>query len=366
MNSMLHENMHDLDTPALLIDLDVMERNVAAMAKFFEGVEANLRPHIKTHKTPEIAQRQIAAGAKGVTCAKLGEAEVMADAGIRDLLIANQIVGPRKIGRLMNLAKRSEVIVAVDDPRNVAELSEAAQAQGVDLRVILEVEVGMERCGVDPGEAAVRLAEEVVRAKGLLFKGVMGYEGHTVLIEKWKDRKVAAEQAMKGLVDTAETIRRAGMPVDIVSAGGTGTYDMTGTYPGVTEVQAGSYVLMDATYRKVEGLGDVFGCALTVAATVISRPKPDRIVVDVGLKTATRDFGLPEVKDIEGVKVLYLSEEHGKIEVSDERVDLKPGDRIELIPNHCCTTVNLHDRFYGIRRGNVEEVWEIAARGRSQ
>ena len=366
MNSMLHENMHDLDTPALLIDLDVMERNIAAMAKFFEGVEANLRPHIKTHKTPEIAQRQIAAGARGVTCAKLGEAEVMADAGIRDLLIANQIVGRRKIGRLMDLAKRSEVIVAVDDPQHVAELSNAAQAQGVDLRVILEVDVGMERCGVAPGEAAVRLAREVVRAKGLRFKGIMGYEGHTVLIKEWKDRKAASGQAMKALVDTAEAIRRAGLVVDIVSAGGTGTYDTTGAYPGVTEVQAGSYVLMDATYRKVKGIGDAFGCALTILTTVISRPKPDRIVVDVGLKTATRDFGLPEVKDSAGLKMLYLSEEHGKIEVVDERVDLKRGDQLELIPNHCCTTVNLHDRFYGIRDGKVEAVWEIAARGKSQ
>lgn len=366
MNQPLQRSRQDIDTPALIIDLDRMERNIATMAAFFRGVEANLRPHIKTHKTPEIALRQLEAGAIGVTCAKVGEAEVMADAGVRDLLIANQIVGSRKIRRLMEVARRAEVMVAVDDPANVAELSEAAQQTHGTLCVLVEVDVGMSRCGVPPGEPAVELAKRVERSKGLIFKGVMGYEGHTVIIPQKAVRTEAAHAAMKLLTDTAEAIRTAGLPVEIVSAGGTGTYDITGTYPGVTEVQAGSYVLMDTTYRAVEGVGGVFECALTLLTTVVSRPAWDRVIVDIGLKTVTRDFGLPEMAGIEGLQFLYLSEEHGKIRALSENIDLKPGDRIEVLPNHVCTTVNLHDQFYGVRDGKVEAVWEIKGRGKSQ
>lgn len=359
-------SIRDIDTPALVIDLDRMERNIGTMATFFQGVAANLRPHVKTHKTPEIALRQIQAGAIGMTCAKVGEAEVMADAGIRDLLIANQIVGSPKIRRLMKVAKQADVMVAVDDPANVVELSEAAQQAHVTLRVLVEVDVGMNRCGVPPGELAVELAKQIDRAKGLVFRGVMGYEGHTVILPQKVVRTEAVRAAMKLLTDTAERIRTAGLPVEIVSGGGTGTYDITGAYPGVTEVQAGSYVLMDTTYRGVEGIGGVFDCALTLLTTVVSRPVWDRMIVDIGLKTATRDFGLPEVVGVDGLELLHLSEEHGTLRVRSKNVDLRPGDRIEVIPNHVCTTVNLHDRFYGVRDGKVEATWQIRGRGKSQ
>jgi D-serine deaminase-like pyridoxal phosphate-dependent protein len=350
-----------LDTPVLLIDLDVMESNIAKMAEYFRGVDAELRPHTKTHKTPILAHKQIEAGAIGVTCAKLGEAEVMVAGGIKDVLIANEIVTYQKIARLVNLAKHADVMVAVDDPHNVENLSQAAREKGVHLRVLVEVDIGMKRCGVPPGEPALRLAQKAEKAKGLLFAGLMGYEGHTVTIPDFEERKRRTEESLTRLIETKDLIERNGLEVGIVSGGGTGTYNITGQFPGMTEVQAGSYILMDASYRRV--LKD-FDCALTVLTTVMSRPTEDRAIADAGMKTVTKDSGLPEVKDVSGLEVFHLSEEHGKLDLSNYDADLKPGDRLELIPSHGCTTINLHDRFYGIRDGRLEAIWDIAGRGK--
>ncbi len=350
--------VEDLDTPALLVDLEALERNIRRMADFFASVPANLRPHVKTHKTPAIAHKQIAAGAQGITCAKLGEAEVMAAAGIDDILIANQVVGPAKIARLMGLARQISVTVAVDNPQNVADLSAAATAAGATVGVLVEVNVGMNRCGVAPGEAAVALAQQVARSPGLRFRGVMGYEGHCVAIPDRREREEKARAAMALLIATKEMIEAAGLPVEVVSGGGTGTFDITGRYPGVTEVQAGSYVTMDTSYRRLD-LG--FECALTVLTTVISRPQPGLAIVDAGMKAITPEFGMPEPKGLPGARVVRLSEEHGKIELADG--GLSVGDKLELIPSHGCTTFNLHDRLYAVRAGRVEAVWPIAGRG---
>ncbi len=351
----------ELDTPALCIDLPLMEANIARMAAYFADRPAVLRPHTKTHKSPLLAHKQIAAGAIGVTCAKLGEAEAMALAGINDILIANQIVGRRKIARLVNLAAYTEVMVAVDDPANVAELDAAAQAKGVRLRVLLEVNIGMGRCGVEPGEPALALARQVAAAPGLRFEGVMGYEGHTVMIPELHERKRQTEASVKLLVETKELIEAAGFPAPIVSSGGTGTYQITGNYPGVTEIQAGSYITMDTQYRDGVGIG--FECALYVLAQVISTPKPGLAIIDAGLKTLTRDFGLPVVAKPEGWHVLYLSEEHGALQ-RDDGPPLKPGDRVQVWPNHGCTTINLHDHYMALRDGVVEGVWPITGRGK--
>lgn len=361
MHVFVGRRQEELDTPALCIDLPLMEANVAKMADFFVDHSARLRPHTKTHKSPLLAQKQIAAGAIGVTCAKLGEAEQMALAGIRDILIANQIVGPIKIGRLVNLARYTEVMVAVDAPQNVAELDRAAQAKGVALRVLVEVDVGMGRCGVEPGEPALDLARQIEDAPGLRFEGIMGYEGHTVMIPEYAERKRQTEAAMKKLVETKDVIEAAGLPVKIVSGGGTGTYDITGVYPGITEVQAGSYITMDTQYRDVVGID--FACALYVVAQVISTPQPGAAVIDAGLKTLTRDFGLPVVAEPEGWQLVSLSEEHGALR-QDGGPDLRPGDRVKIWPNHGCTTINLHDQYVGVRDGVVEAVWPIAARGK--
>ena len=322
-----------IDTPALLIDLDALERNIQRMADFFRDRPAHLRPHAKTHKTPQIARLQLAAGAPGVTCAKVGEAEVMVAGGITDILIANQIVGPTKIARLMSLCRQAKVTVAVDDPQNVAALSRAAQDFGTMLGILVEVNVGMNRCGVEPGEPALALARQVIAAPGLEFRGLMGYEGHCVAIPDRDRRESEARKAMTLLVDTARYLESYGLPVHEVSGGGTGTYDISGQFPGVTEIQAGSYVTMDASYRKLD-LG--FECALTMLTTVVSRPARDRAVCDAGLKAITTEFGLPVVKDLPGANLVRLSEE-----------------------------INLNERFYGLRDGRVEVVWPIAARGRT-
>ena len=354
----------DLDTPALLVDLDAFEYNLATMAAFFRGRPSHLRPHAKTHKCPEIARRQLAAGAEGITCAKVGEAEVLAQAGIDDILIANQVVGPLKIARLVELAARVRLTVAVDEPGNVADLSRAAQARGVTLRVLVEVDIGMGRCGVQPGAEALDLARQVARAGRLELAGLMGYEGHLVGIQDPAERKVKVEAAMTLLMETQALLARSGLPAGVVSGGGTGTYDVTGSFPGVTEVQAGSYVFMDTHYRAVR---PEFRTSLALLATVISRNKPARLITDAGMKVLTTDMGLPEVQGVPGAKLLRLSEEHGLIEVADPgQVPLGSGDKITLLPSHCCTTINLHDTLFAVRNGVVEDVWAIAGRGRSQ
>ena len=356
----------ELDTPALLIDLDKMEANIQTMADYFTTVNASLRPHMKTHKTPIITHKQIAAGAIGVTCAKLGEAEAAIHAGIRDVLIANQVVGAQKIARLINLAKHSEIMVAVDSPQNVQAISEAAVAKGATIRMLVEVNIGMDRCGVEPGKPTLELAELICQSPNLKFEGLMGYEGHTVTNPDRAKRDAAAREAMQRLVDAKHYVEKRGVEVLIMSGGGTGTFNITGSIPEMTEVQAGSYVFMDSTYGNVEGVGEQFDCSLSVLATVVSRPAPDRMIVDTGLKVLAKEFGVPQPLDITGVEMTGLSEEHGKMQVSDVNVSLTPGDKIEILPSHCCTTVNLHDRYYGIRNGIVESVWEIAARGKAQ
>ena len=356
----------ELDTPALLIDLDKMEANIQTMANYFSTVNADLRPHVKTHKTPIIAHKQIAAGAIGVTCAKLGEAEAVIHAGIRDVLIANQIVGAQKIARLINLAKHAEIMVAVDNPQNVQAIAEAAAAKGATVRMLIEVNIGMDRCGVEPGAPTLELANQIRQSPNLVFEGLMGYEGHTVAKPNRSERDAAAREAMQRLLDTKHYLEKQGVEIPIMSGGGTGTFNITGSIPEMTEVQAGSYVLMDATYGNVEGVGDHFDCALSVLATVVSRPNPSRMIVDTGLKVLAKEFGIPQPVGLTGVEMTGLSEEHGKMQVSDENVSLKPGDKLEILPTHCCTTVNLHDRYYGIRNGIVESVWDITARGKAQ
>ena len=349
----------DLDTPALCLDIEVLEQNIGRMASYLAERPTGIRPHSKTHKCPTIAWMQLRAGAIGITCAKLGEAEVMAKAGIQDILIANQIIGQRKITRLVNLATYSEVMVAVETLDNAREISAAAESRGVRLRTIIEVDVGMGRCGTAPRAATLALAKELVTLPGLRFEGIMGYEGHCVMITDMEKRREAATQAMQQLVDTRHLLVENGIPVNIVSAAGTGTYMITGNVPGITELQAGSYATMDARYGTV--LSD-FGYALTITTQVISVTGSDRAIVDAGLKTVTPEFGMPLVLNPQGWVMTQLSEEHGKLERQGGQA-LKPGDIVELVPGHGCTTINLHDVYHVIRDGIVAAVWPIAARG---
>ena len=354
----------ELDTPALLLDLDAFEYNVSKMAQFFADKPTSLRPHAKTHKCPEIARRQLHSGAIGITCAKVGEAEVMAQAGIQDILIANQVVGEIKIERLTDLAARCELMVAVDDPANITALSQACQAKGVSLRVLVEVDIGMNRCGVQSGAPALRLAQQVADSPNLRLAGRMGYEGHLVSIADTEERQARVLQALVPLQETRDLLAENGLPVEIVSGGGTGTYDVSGSYPPMTEIEAGSYVLMDASYVKVR---PEFKTALTILSSVVSRPAPERIVTDAGMKAIATDHGLPISIGIPGASVRRLSEEHGLLELADPKaVQLRPGDKVRLIPGHCCTNVNLYDILHVLQDGTLVDIWPIAARGRAQ
>lgn len=354
----------ELDTPILLIDLDAFEANLARMANFFADKPTKLRPHTKTHKCPQIARRQLQAGAIGITCAKVSEAEAMVRAGMEGILIANQIVGAIKIDRLTELARTSRLMIAVDDGMNARTLSDACRAKHVELDVLVEVDVGMGRCGVAPGAPAVTLAREVTSLPGLNFVGLMGYEGHLVLTADPNERDAQVRHALAPLETTCAMLVDAGLDARIVSSGGTGTYDTTGTCPPVTEVQAGSYVFMDSTYLKIR---PEFQPALTLLSTVVSRPVPNRLVLDAGLKTLSKEFGTPQLLDVPNARVRYVSEEAIVIDlVEPDSMALRPGDRVRLLPSHCCTTVNLHDCFYVVQNNKLIDIWQIAGRGASR
>jgi len=354
--------MMELDTPALVLDLDAVERNVARMAEFVADKEAELRPHFKTHKCVELARLQMKAGAIGMTVAKVAEAEVLVDHGVcDDILIANQIVGQPKVKRLMALAKRARMIVAVDNAANVAELAETASAADVTLRALVEIDVGMGRCGVRRIEDAVALARQVHEAAHLELAGVTGWEGHAIFIEDRDTRTSTDLDAMAKLIATRDAVLEAGFPVDIVSAGGTGTFDVTGTYPGVTELQSGTYILMDQKYR---GLDLVFENALTCLVIVMSRPEPDLAITDAGRKALSEEFGFPQPLDLPGAESFKSSEEHGFLRLNGN--DVEVGQKLPLLPTHACTTVNLHDTFYAVRNGILEATYAIAARGKFQ
>jgi D-serine deaminase-like pyridoxal phosphate-dependent protein len=352
----------DLDTPVLLVDLPVMEGNIERMARTFREAGVNWRPHTKGQKIPAIAHKEMAAGAKGITCAKLAEAEVMAGAGIQDILIANQIVGEKKIARLVNLLPHADVAVLVDSEENVEALDRAAQEKGVRLRVLVEVNVGMERAGVAPGEATVALAKSVHSREGLIFAGLQTWEAHTIRIEDPDEKRMAVEASVGLITDSARQCREAGLPVEIVSCGGTGDYWISAVQPGVTEIEAGGGIFSDVHYRTHLGLQHEY--ALFILATVTSRPNPYRIVCDAGKKTMSSDAAVPEPVGVGKVKSVSLSAEHGKIELEEPNTTLKVGDKIEFVVGYGDTTVHLHEEMYGIRDGKVEVVWPILGRGK--
>lgn len=353
----------ELETPALLVDLNLMKENIEKMSSYFSGRRSTLRAHSKTHKCPYIAHKQISAGSNGVCVQKLGEAEVMVKSGVKDVLITNEVVEPRKLERLIALNNYADVKVAVDNLSIAKKMGEIARRQGVEQGILVEVDVRNKRCGRVPGKDTVDFVKDIVKVSGIDFRGLMGYEGPFLDVSDFNARKAGATKLLDKFAETVEMVEKGGAQVDIVSAGSTGTYNIAGEHSRVTEVEAGSYVFMDSTYRKLKGLG--FHCALTLLATVISRPVAERVIVDAGWKTMTPEMGLGEVKDIEGAKFYHQSEEHGMIAVSAQN-HLSVGDKVELIPSHCCTTANLHDNLYAMRNGKVEAVWPIAGRGKSQ
>lgn len=355
----------DLDTPALCLDLDVMESNIRVMAAECREHGVAWRPHSKGHKSPEIARAQLEAGALGVTCAKLGEAEVMADGGIGDVLIANQVVGRHKMPRLVELARRAEPIVAVDDLAQVEPIAQAAAEAGVCVRLLIEIDVGMRRAGVLPGDAVLRLAQDIDRQPGVELAGIMGYEGHLLTVADLADKQRQIAACMEQLAQTKASLQRAGLPCPIVSAAGTGSYAYTMRCPGVTELQAGGLIFMDAYYRHACQV-ERFDYALKVLTTVVSRPAPDRAIIDAGRKTLDIQIARPLVAGRDDIRVAALSAEHGRLELDPSARDLRVGDRLELIPGYADMTTFLHDAFYGFRQGRLDRIIPLAARGRLQ
>jgi D-threonine aldolase len=341
--------LSELSTPALCVDLDPFERNLLRMHSFFEDRPCDIRPHLKAHKTPAIARLQKEAGCIGFCCATLSEAEIFARDGFDDLLIANEICDPTKIDRLVELSKKIRLTVAVD--------SEAAanMLAGTELRVLIDVNVGLPRCGVKP-ENAVELARKSVR-NGLQIVGVMGYEGHATAIENVDERGSVAKKSMDILLGVAEALRAESHSIDIVSAGSTLTYDVVGAIDGITEVQAGSYALMDTEFSKSSPFEEALRCLVTVVSV-----NDNIAVLDAGLKTLTIDHGDPKLPDDVPADVLFLSDEHTTL-ITKDGWNLKPGDRVFLRPSHVDPTVNLHDELYAFRGDDVVETWPVVARG---
>jgi D-serine deaminase-like pyridoxal phosphate-dependent protein len=351
-----------LDTPALLVDLDVMEGNIARIVATCRAHGVNWRPHAKAHKTPEIARMQLAAGAIGITCAKLGEAEVMAAAGIRDILIANQIIGPIKIERLVRLAESADPIVCVDNIENAIALDEAFASAGKRLRVAIEVNIGMNRAGIEPGPPVVALAQAIAERPRLRFVGVVGWESQATTIAEPTEKERTVMSAVAALAASARACSAAGHDVAIVSCGGTGTFPYCAQQPGVTEVQVGGAIFSDMHYRTHYHVD--FAPALTVLTTVTSRPTPTRIVVDAGRKSMSGDAAMPAPCGISPVSAMKLSSEHTKIELEQPNADPRIGEKIELIVGYSDTTVHLHEEIVGVRGGRIESIWRVAARGK--
>ena len=350
----------ELPTPALVVDIEIMTRNMETMSSYLAKTKTQLRPHAKTHKTPAIGHMQMRAGAVGLCCATVGEAEVMVYAGIPEVMIANEIVDPVSLRRAVNLARQARVLMIVDDCENVKNLAAVARQYGVVVDVLVDLDVGQGRCGCRSMEKLEQVAREVVKQKSLNLKGVFGYEGHLQFLPDREERSRKGREATGLLVRAAKELTGLGLNMEIVSGAGTGTYDIAAEFAEMTEIQAGSYIFMDGTYQK---LGLPFQQSLTVMATVVSRPTDDLAVFDVGIKGISPERFNPSLQGVVGgcVEVKSLSEEHAVANIAGG-FDPKPGEKYHFIPSHCCSTVNLYDAMFVSRNGIVEAVWPIAAR----
>jgi D-serine deaminase-like pyridoxal phosphate-dependent protein len=350
-----------VDTPALLLDLDVVERNLDRMAATVAGTRVKLRPHAKTHKTATLAAMQLARGAIGVCCAKLGEAETLAAGGIGDILLTSEFAGVVKVARAVDLARQIRFTVVVDSVAVAAPLAHAAAAARIRLRTLVDVNVGQNRAGVMPGAPALELGRYVAAAPGLELVGLQGYEGHLQHVANPAERGAADLRALDLLGATAADFARAGLSTEIVTTGGTGTSEFAVEYDFVTDIQPGSYAVMDAQYGAVDGLGYEF--ALTVVSTVIS-VRGDVALLDAGFKSLSDDGGVPRPLAHAGC-FSFAGDEFGKLTGSGSQT-LRVGDHVRLVPGHCDTTINLHDEYVIHRGGTVTDVWPIVARGKSR
>ena len=351
------EPLDSLQTPALIVDIDVMERNIAAMMASLKGQVANLRPHTKVQKCPDIALLQIEAGAIGVTVATIWEAAAMSAAGVDSVLVANQVVGAGKIAVAAALAGYADLTLVVDDPRNIADLSAAMTAAGTTCGILVDLDVGMARCGARSPEQALDLARHVAAVPGLVFRGVQAYEGHCMLEPDRPTRIRLATEAMSYAASVKDLLLCDGLDAATLSAGGTGTYNITGANPAVTELQAGSYVFMDAFHGN---LVPGFEVSLTVLTSVLAR-HGDTVIFDAGRKSVGIDFVSPPIQGY-GYEARYFAEEHALFD-TDPGFTADLGDRARLICGYAPTTVNLHDVMFAVQGDRVAEVWPVFPRG---
>ena len=351
--------VQDLDTPCAVVDLDVMENNLRRCQTYLDRHHLNLRPHIKTHKIPEFAHLQIRLGAKGVNCQKLGEAEVMVDAGIADVLLTYNIIGQAKLDRLVALAHRAEMKVVADSADVVEGLSAAMSRAGLTLPVLVECDTGAHRCGVTTPTEALALAQTIDRAKGLAFRGLMTYPAK---------KSVAKTNAW--LAEAVSLCKRSGLSVEVVSNGGTPDLYNAHEVTAATEHRPGTYIYSDRSLVEIHGFGDWADCALRVQARVVSHAAPDRCVIDAGSKSLSSDLlglqGYGHIVEHPDWEIVGLSEEHGHVSVPQRAGRPKVGELISVIPNHVCVVTNLFDRIYAARQGRVETFYEVAARGKVQ
>ncbi len=359
----------DVPTPALLLDLDAVDHNIALLAAMAGQSGIRHRPHAKGHKCLEIAHRQIAQGAVGICCQKLSEAEIFAAGGIKDILVTNEIVSREKLERAVALARTCKLTLIVDSVEGIERLASAAGARGQDVDVLIELDLGQSRCGVPTAEEALALAVAVEAHPCLHLKGVQAYQGKLQHVEGWQSRREAVVAATERLRAILSELSRAGHCTEIVTGGGTGTLDADLELAVLTEVQPGSYVIMDAQYRQIGGHGGGpfrrFRSALFVATEIISA-RHGRAVLDAGLKSLSCDAGVPVIVEYPEAGFSFGGDEHGIIDTGTLAEPPRLGDRLTILPGHCDTTVNLFDCYHVIQNGRVIDIWPIDARGRTQ
>ena len=364
----------EIDTPALLLDMDAFEGNLKKMSEYGGRNNLLVRPHAKTHKCRIISKKQISSGAIGICTAKLSEAEDMVRGGIRDVLITSPVVTDYKIKKLIDIRKKSSgLMVVVDNLKNVNDFSDAALSNNLKLDILVDINPpGMDRTGIEPGKPAIELAKAVLKSDGLRFRGIQSYAGNMQHILGFNERKAKNLECMEAAVETKRMMEKEGIEVEIFSGGGTGTYNMDHYLPGFTDVQVGSYIFMDVQYIAIGGrdfsndfYGD-FESSLTVLSTAISQPVKGKITIDAGKKKLATDGPLPAIKDVTGVTYKFRGDEHGEIRFDHPSREIKIGDKVEIIVPHCDPTVNLYDNYYCIRNDKIEAVWEITSRGKSQ
>jgi len=367
----------DLDTPALLVDYAVLERNVERMGRLARVAGKALRPHVKTHKTREIAELQMKHGASGITVAKVSEAEVMLSEGFSDILLANEIIGTTKADRVARLAAKARITVAVDSSLGIAQLAEATRCHGSELDVLIDLNTGGGRCGVPvEGDEAAVLADRISVTPRLRLAGLMTYEGHVYKATSREQVESIAAEVGELLLRQAEALAGSGYDVSVVSAGSTVSAQYLVRCPAASEIRPGTYVFNDVNEIRM-GVAEIEDCALTVLATVISGPRDGRVVLDAGSKSLSSDravggfrlgppggYGL--VKSMSEATIVELNEEHAIVSLAAESREVRLGSKLELVPNHACTAVNLHDHMSVVDGEEVRGRWAVVARGKSQ